>query len=61
MQRLISATEEELIIAAISYCPVISYITSTPFKLIRAADTVEVSDVDATEISVMALVLFLYP
>src|SRR5205085_11061015 len=47
------------IIAAISYCPVISYITSTPLRFISLEETTFVSAVELTEISVIALVLSL--
>src|ERR1041384_5435776 len=46
-------------IAAISYCPVISYITSTPLRFMSLEETTFVSAVELTDISVIALVLSL--
>src|SRR5215210_99139 len=58
---LMSAIAGAAMIAAISYWPVISYTTLTPFRFISSLDTADVSAVEATEISVIALVLSLAP
>ena len=54
---LISAIIGAEIITAISCCPVISYITSTPSSSLSLVQTVSVSTRESTEIKVIALVL----